>query len=135
MEADPDHERVGCQPREVSQQKKEPNMAIQLTVYPTYKGYGRNDRWRRDQAERPLIFDDLEAAKKYLGECYGKCKRRKLYTEYAQGKSVHNGFIFWFRNADLSHYPVDSWLRGTWPASRKSARSTSPPDGPPRRSQ
>lgn len=60
------------------------------------------------------MFDDLETAKKYLGECYGKCKRRKLYTEDAEGKCAHNGFIFGFWNADLPYYPADFWLQRDW---------------------
>ena len=59
-------------------------------------------------------FDNLKEAKKWLKETYGKCKKEKMYVDLKSGRSRHIGYIYSFRNADMSHYPVSKWLQQDW---------------------
>lgn len=85
---------------------------IQLNVTMTGKGYSPKDGFRCFD-KRVFHFKDMGAAREYLKETYGKAKRSPMYLDTKEGtKKV--GYIFGFRNADLSHYPVEKWIQNDW---------------------
>lgn len=94
-------------------------MSIELIITPTYKGYSRNAQWMRDCEEHQGPFADLKEAEKYLRTRYGTCKREKMYRDVEGRTPIHCGYIFGFRNSDLSHYPVAHWLQQDWVSFRE----------------
>lgn len=85
---------------------------IQFSITPTSKGYGRGDRWQRGSSF-VKSFNTMAEAKKYLQDQYGKAKKQKMYID-VNGETIHCGYIFGFRDADYSHYPVQHWLQQDW---------------------
>ena len=59
-------------------------------------------------------FDNLKEAKQWLKEEYGNCKKEKMYVDLKSGGSKHIGYVYSFRNADMSHYPISKWLQQDW---------------------
>ena len=86
---------------------------IQLQITMTGRGYGKNDEYRRF-GEATKYFADIEAAREWLKEQYGKCKRGKIYRDRKDGTSYQVGYIYSFNNADWSHSPVDKWRQQDW---------------------
>lgn len=83
---------------------------IQLKITKTGKSYNPKDHYK--------VFDDdiihcssLDEAKKWLEDKYGSCKRTKMYQD---PNGDHIGYIYHFRDADFSHYPVNRWLQQDW---------------------
>lgn len=84
---------------------------IQLKITMTGKNKSR-DEYSMIDVEREN-FSDLPAAKKYLKDRYGKCIRKPIYRDTIKG-AAKCGYVFCFRNADLSHSPVERWLQQDW---------------------
>lgn len=50
----------------------------------------------------------------WLSEQYGTCKRVKMYCDKKDGTIEQEGWIYCFRNSDISHVPVEKWLQRDW---------------------
>lgn len=86
---------------------------IQLNITMTGKGYAKGSRWQQMHHER-LDFSDMAEARKYLRDRYGKCKRVPMYADKKSGETIKIGYVYGFRNSDVSHYPVDKWIQQDW---------------------
>ena len=86
---------------------------IQLLITQTGKGYSPKDTFCRFN-QQTLPFSDMAAARKYLKEQCGKCKRVPMYVDGADNKPVKCGYIYCFRNDDISHVPVEKWIQQDW---------------------
>ena len=86
---------------------------IQLHITETGKGYSPKDNYTILN-EQTKTFPDIAAAESWLVEIYGKCKRSKMYVDTKDGDSIHCGYVYGFRNSDISHVPVDKWLQQDW---------------------
>lgn len=76
---------------------------------PSGEGYSMFD----DLRER---FATVAEVKKWLAERYGNCKRQKMYRD-SENKSFQAGYIYSFRNEDLSHARSDDnkpWFQQDW---------------------
>ena len=92
---------------------------ITLHITETGKGYHPSSEWQLlHEYERG--FDTREQAEAWIAETYGKSKRAKMYTERKGQPDIVCGYVIGFRNADLSHYPVDKWLQQDWIQFRES---------------
>lgn len=85
---------------------------IQLTITATSKGYHPSSDWHVFD-ERKKTFPAIEAAKDWLGNEYGNCKRSKIYQD-KDGDAIHCGWIYGYHNSDISHLPVEKWLQQDW---------------------
>lgn len=86
---------------------------IQLEIVSTVKGYHPSSRWERMDDETQK-FSTLADAMAYLNRRYGKCKRVKMHIDDRKGSPVHCGYIYCFRNEDISRVPVDKWFQRDW---------------------
>ena len=57
-------------------------------------------------------------ALKYLDNTYGEVKKVKAYIDGRSGKSKHIGWIYCFRNSDISHDSKE-WTQQDWVELRK----------------
>lgn len=85
---------------------------IQLQITMTGKRSGSKERFRVF-ADDTKNFKSILQAKEYIKNQYGKSKRAKMFVDTKEG-SKHVGYVFGFRNADLSHYPVQKWTQQDW---------------------
>lgn len=92
---------------------------IELHITETGKSYYPRDNYKTFSVHR-RVFDCLTLAKDWLKVQYGNCKKSKMYRDRSDGTVEHIGYIFGFRNADYSHYPVDKWLQQDWVEFRES---------------
>ena len=93
-------------------------MSIEIRITPTGKGFSPKSRWQH-LSTRPerVAFDTMADAKAYLKDRYGSRRRQPMYADFNGDdgpKARQVGYIYGFRNADLSHYPVDRWLQQDW---------------------
>jgi len=86
---------------------------IRVEIEKTGKGYGKNEGYHMFDRETKTFKDMLEV-KKFLKETYGKCKRVPSYVDTKDGEVKKVGYVYCFKNADLSHYPVEKWLQQDW---------------------
>lgn len=59
------------------------------------------------------VFETLEQVKTFLANEYPKCKKEKMYIDDKQGNSHHIGWIYSFKNRDISHNS-ETWLQQDW---------------------
>lgn len=86
---------------------------VQLVITETCKGYSPKDTYRvAEQGHKN--FADIVQANMYLKEQYGNCKKQKMFIDTKDGKTLVCGYIFSFKNADTSHFPVEKWLQRDW---------------------
>lgn len=85
---------------------------IQVYITSMGKSYNPKDSYCMFD-EQLKNFHDMDEAKAWLSDTYGKSKRSKMFVDQAD-KSVHCGYIIGFRNADISHVPVQKWLQQDW---------------------
>jgi hypothetical protein len=64
--------------------------------------------------EETEILDTLVEVKEYLKQRYGTCKRRPMYLEKTNGGTERVGYVYCFKNDDISHYPVEKWYQRDW---------------------
>ncbi len=83
---------------------------IQLHVTMTGKGYHPSSEWQTF-AEDAHSFKDMDAAKDWLTEQYGTCKRVPMYCDPDAQKI---GYIYSFCASDISHVPVEKWIQQDW---------------------
>lgn len=83
---------------------------FEVTVDKTAKSMGNSsEMWRRFDNER-REFETIEQVKEYL-EQYKGHKRTKIYRD---PNAEHVGYIYHFKNSDVSHAPVESWYQQDW---------------------
>lgn len=85
---------------------------IQLTITATSKGYHPSSQWSIFDTQRKG-FPSIEAARDWLRYTYGNCRRYKMFQDVG-GEMVHVGYIYGYRNSDISHLPVEKWLQQDW---------------------
>lgn len=86
---------------------------IQLTITGTAKSYHPVAGWY-GMGEQRQDFPDMKSALTYLKGRYGNCSREKMYIDRKDETAIHCGWIYGFRNSDISHYPVERWLQRDW---------------------
>lgn len=86
---------------------------IMLDIIKTSKGYNPKDRYIMFDSDK-LMFYNIKKAKEWLKEEYGNCKREKIYRDDERGKAINTGYIYCFRNSDISHLPIEKWLQQDW---------------------
>ena len=86
---------------------------IQLEITKTARGYSKKETFRIFDNQNK-IFSDMQSARKWICDQYGKAKRSPMYIDGKDGKPQKIGYVIGFRNADLSHYPVDKWIQRDW---------------------
>lgn len=85
---------------------------IQLRITQTGKSYNSKDNYSVFN-EDLKTFSDLDEARQFLKDEYGTCKRSKMFADFER-TSIHTGYIYHFRNEDISHYPIEKWLQQDW---------------------
>jgi hypothetical protein len=65
-------------------------------------------------------FPDMHAAKAWLRQRYGTCKRQPMYRDRDNGPPLHCGYVYHFNGADWSHSPVEKWRQQDWVEFRES---------------
>ena len=88
---------------------------ITLNISQTAKGYHPEDEWQHLDSQTEY-FRTIQEATAWLKEQYGNCKRVKMYRDLESGGSVHSGYVYGFRNSDISHLPVAKWIQQDWVA-------------------
>jgi|TARA_Y100000310_G_scaffold257668_1_gene265799 hypothetical protein len=83
---------------------------IELSITETGKGHGSKGQYGIWSIHREH-FQTITEAKSWLKDHYGNCKRVKMYQDSEDGQAKHIGYIYGFRNCDISHYPVEKWLQ------------------------
>jgi len=58
-------------------------------------------------------FETLEEVKEFLKDKYGNCKKEKMYIDDKDGNAKHIGWIYSFRNRDISHMS-EWWIQRDW---------------------
>ena len=58
-------------------------------------------------------FKTLEEVKEYLRDEYGNCKRDKQYIDNENNGAVHTGYVYCFKNSDISH-DSEGWYQQDW---------------------
>jgi len=88
---------------------------IELVISKTYKGYSPKDHWTRYDDVRKS-FSDMAAAKKWIGEEYGKRKRSSMYIDLPEGKTMRSGWVISGRSSQyendgtVSHFFTQDWI-------------------------
>lgn len=69
-----------------------------------YETFDRTTEYYKTKAEA------LAAVKEtYVGK-----KRNKMFVDKTDGSTEHTGYVYRFRNADMSHAPVREWNQQDW---------------------
>jgi len=89
-------------------------MYYRLRVTKTARGFSNRQEDYRVFDRETKDFETLEEARNYLQETYGQVKRVKMYIDTKEGLSKHVGWIYCFKNSDISHVPVEKWLEQDW---------------------
>lgn len=58
-------------------------------------------------------FDSKDEVKDFLKEQYGNCKRKEMYVDDEKGNPVQIGWIYCFKNWDVSH-GGPAWWQQDW---------------------
>ena len=87
---------------------------IELVITKTSKSFNPKDSWRTYDQEK-LPFVNLNTAKKWLNDTYGKSKRRSMYIDLKTGGSKRVGYIIGFKNYDYEpgkkiHFLEQHWI-------------------------
>jgi hypothetical protein len=94
---------------------------IQLEITKTARGYSKKETFRIFDKQNKT-FSDMQSARKWISDQYGKAKRSPMYIDGKDGKPQKIGYVIGFRNTDLSHYPVDKWIQRDWIAFKEIKR-------------
>ena len=86
---------------------------VELHITQTAKGYAPKEKWYAMTTEH-FSFRTVEEAKAWLRGRYGASKRVPMYQEGSEGESKQVGYVYGFRNSDVSHVPVVKWLQQDW---------------------
>ena len=85
-----------------------------VTIHMTGKPMGRTQEDYSTFDVQTLELDSVEAVKQELKDRYGNCKRVNMYQDAEDGQPELVGYIYCFKNADYSHYPVQHWYQQDW---------------------
>lgn len=87
---------------------------IRVEMVLTGKNYGSSSQYSTF-GDDFFCADSVEDAIVELKTRYGNSwnHRKKMYRDTKNG-TIHCGWIVGFKNADLSHSPVDRWLQRDW---------------------
>ena len=85
---------------------------IQLTITATCKGYHPSSQWSIFDT-RKKTFPSIQTAKDWLKDEYGNCRRYKMFQDVGD-EMVQTGYIYGYRNSDISYLPVEKWLQQDW---------------------
>ena len=89
-------------------------MYYKLRMTKTARNFSNKQEEYRIFDRETKDFETLEVAKKYLQETYGQVKRVKMYIDTKDGQTKQTGWIYCFKNSDISHVPVQKWLQKDW---------------------
>lgn len=59
-------------------------------------------------------FETKDEALDFIKDRYKGKKRSEIYVDTKSGETVQIGWTYSFRNADLSHFPVEQWNQTDW---------------------
>lgn len=89
---------------------------IEINISKTAKGYSKDDQYSI-YAEETKLFEDMDKAKVWIKETYGKSKRQKAYVDTKDKKSIQTGYVISFKseqyNRDtgkLDHFIESHWI-------------------------
>jgi hypothetical protein len=89
---------------------------ITISITETGRSYGKNEKFKIFNEYEKKGFESIEQALSWLKGNYEKSSwknKRPCFVDTDSGtKQV--GFVIGFRNADLSHYPVNKWIQQDW---------------------
>ncbi|TSD02701.1 MAG: hypothetical protein Athens071426_416 [Parcubacteria group bacterium Athens0714_26] len=85
---------------------------FKITINRTAKGFEKDDNWQSFDKEEKL-FKTLEQVKTFLSNEYSGHKKVKIFVDDKDGKARQVGWIYCFKNKDISH---DSgwWFQQDW---------------------
>ena len=86
---------------------------IEVNITKTANIFGSKESFTSFDSEQKQ-FGNIKEAKQWLKETYGKCKKQKMFVDTKKGEAKHVGYIYCFRNADLSHYSINKWYQQDW---------------------
>ena len=82
---------------------------VELMIQSLSKALFDKDPWYKMGEPEIKLFDDIPAALAWLGERYAGKKKDNMMMQ-----DLHVGYVYRFRNADLSHFPVTEWDQRDW---------------------
>jgi hypothetical protein len=89
---------------------------IRLVITKTAKGIGKKEPFQKFDQESHN-FSNMQEAKKYLKEQYGKSSKDKMFIDTAKGKPKHIGYIYKFKQEEFDrdagknvHYIENDWV-------------------------
>jgi len=85
---------------------------IKLSITETSKDIGSKEDYRTFNKSTET-FSTIDETNEWLKERYGGHKKDKMFVDDEKGNSHHTGFIFGFRNQDISHNSK-WWLQQDW---------------------
>ena len=90
----------------------------QLLITHTGKSIGsKNDDFETFDNTTKEFRSKIEALK-YLSKTYNKFKKLRVYIDSGSGKSIQIGWIYCFKNSDISHNSK-KWTQQDWIELRK----------------
>ena len=94
---------------------------IELRITKRCKGYNPKSKYLTFD-NQTKAFRSVKDAENWLKEEYGNCKKIKMYVEDVNDKTKTRciGYVYGFRNSDISHLPVEKWLQQDWVEFRES---------------
>ena len=88
------------------------NKYYEVSVLHTGKPVGsKEDYTTFDDSEK--TFFTIKEVKEHLSVTYSKCKRVKMFVDTKDGKTKHTGYIYCFKNNDISH-DSKMWYQQDW---------------------
>lgn len=90
---------------------------IKVTITKTAKSIGSEKNYETFDREIKT-FETLEQAKTFLANEYGEHKKVKMYVDDMDGVSRQVGWIYCFRNKDISHNTA-TFFQQDWVEIRK----------------
>lgn len=94
-------------------------MGYELHITETGKSFSPQSKFAVFNEERKNGFADMREVYAYLRARYGNAKRSAMYIDTKDGKTHRCGWVIGFRNADMSHAPVQKWIQQDWVSVRK----------------
>ena len=85
---------------------------FEVIINETGKSFSKNDTYKSFNEEKET-FKTLKELKNFLTEKYAGHKKVKMYCDDEEGNSKHIGWIYCFKNKDISHNS-DWWLQQDW---------------------
>ena len=87
---------------------------IKVFIDETSKNIGNNKEGYRIFNQSTESFATIKDAKQWLSEKYNSYKKVKMYQDKKDGTSYQSGWIYCFKNADISHPWTDDGKKNQW---------------------